>query len=848
MFPQKIAPVLYMRKHVLKTWLPYLFLILFAESLLFPAMVSGSSFTPGAWRMVGGEYTKYDGFASLVKGDDKTIFAGGDSGVAIWMGNKWKYISTTPVHLVEYSNGRLYVIGNFSEIEGCKSKYIACWNGMQWTSMEGGIHSSGPEGITTMAVGADGSLFVGGAIDSAGGMPAQNLVRWNGTAWDNSVGGKFDGVVTAVACGSEGTLYAATSDVKLYCKTGNVWEKMVLDIGGVSGWPRRIDVLKVIDGSLYVGGFFPQVDGKLCYSGLIRKDGERWHLFQNAGIDRVTDIEKSSSGDVYVISSDDYFYINTAQNDIRIDYQIWRIRDTVVDTVITAAIGVSTVHSPPPLYDCSIVVDDSTLFYNYGKEVFTSREGKILPLRSGLYEYNSDGSGKIDIMSSFGDRLYVSGKDIAYNGRWLGSCAMWDGMTWSSVGLITNRVSGLKATADGGVIISLYNDTLAGIKTAFDPFVEATAGRCAAKWLNGVWTSVGKNDFPEVVKGRSDSFYRTNVCRGYTATKIYMFKGDVWDTIGTVFLDTNRWGSGSYLRKNPNPQVYSLTITPAGELMALGRFDYIMHGQEKFSCNNIARWDGEKWISLQLPELLSDNVKNDNKLQTAVFAANGTMYVGSAEATPRSLTSARAQYLSWVDGVWTLLDSNNNDIIPIDQYSHGGTYDRTYELLADGTGLIYRNFSKEKWGNGLSFWDGSSWNSDFWNEHPELSNTRCLTLGPDNSVYCINYDNNGRYSVLQYSRTAFIVSIGSKKTISNSEIISFIINADRVNVHFARRLNGMRVNVQLCSLDGRIVNHRNFTNVDQYLSIPIKTCPPGVYLVKVVYGATRYISKIILTY
>jgi len=79
----------------------------------------------GEWRMVGGEPTLSKGFASLAQGGGDTLFAGGDSGVAVWTGKQWVTIASTPVYRTVYHAPFLYVIGDFVEIAGCKSRSVA---------------------------------------------------------------------------------------------------------------------------------------------------------------------------------------------------------------------------------------------------------------------------------------------------------------------------------------------------------------------------------------------------------------------------------------------------------------------------------------------------------------------------------------------------------------------------------------------------------------------------------------------------------------------------------------------------------------------------------------------------
>jgi hypothetical protein len=99
-----------------------------------------------------------------------------------------------------FYQGSLYAAGMFSLAGSVETRCIARWDGAGWHEVGGGIGVP-PGGrspsVTAMAVYDDGggpSLYVAGIIDLAGGVPVRNIAKWNGTTWSDVGGGLGSGV------------------------------------------------------------------------------------------------------------------------------------------------------------------------------------------------------------------------------------------------------------------------------------------------------------------------------------------------------------------------------------------------------------------------------------------------------------------------------------------------------------------------------------------------------------------------------------------------------------------------------------------------------------------------------
>jgi hypothetical protein len=82
----------------------------------------------------------------------------------------------------------LYVLGNFTTAGGTEARSIAKWDGTRWNTLGPGLSWTSPGGGGWALAGIRGQgpvsgLFEAGHYDSAGGVPATPIMRWDGGAW-----------------------------------------------------------------------------------------------------------------------------------------------------------------------------------------------------------------------------------------------------------------------------------------------------------------------------------------------------------------------------------------------------------------------------------------------------------------------------------------------------------------------------------------------------------------------------------------------------------------------------------------------------------------------------------------
>ncbi|MBX3402610.1 MAG: immunoglobulin domain-containing protein [Phycisphaeraceae bacterium] len=171
-----------------------------------------AQFCGGQWESLGSGFNapvlaleKYQG--ELVAGGWFTR-AGESSarGIASFDGVRWRPLGEglgTPfVRAIAKYQGELIATGGFDTAGGVPVNKIARWDGTRWAPLGSGLTSastydSGSRGGYALAV-YQGELIVAGFFDLAGGVPARNIARWDGRAWQAIEGARPWGWFTAL--------------------------------------------------------------------------------------------------------------------------------------------------------------------------------------------------------------------------------------------------------------------------------------------------------------------------------------------------------------------------------------------------------------------------------------------------------------------------------------------------------------------------------------------------------------------------------------------------------------------------------------------------------------------------
>lgn len=181
-----------------------------------------------AWSAIGSGMTNAPGQlaegSTLQQAPDGTLWVGGSfqaigtnagPNLAWWDGIAWSsdplavagFGSPTVLRVVADGANGLLVGGSFTSVGHTPANNIASWDGTRWTPLGSGVTSSlWPFPVMAIARTATGRIVVGGAFETAGGVPAANIAQWDGSAW--SAMGNLGGLVNDLVVLQNGDLIA----------------------------------------------------------------------------------------------------------------------------------------------------------------------------------------------------------------------------------------------------------------------------------------------------------------------------------------------------------------------------------------------------------------------------------------------------------------------------------------------------------------------------------------------------------------------------------------------------------------------------------------------------------------
>jgi hypothetical protein len=132
--------------------------------------------------------------------------------LARWSGSAWNAVGATgpgdrpvngPVYALATSGSVLYAGGAFGNLAGIpQADNVARWNGTAWSALGSNGNGDGAVYLYVFALAvSNDDVYVGGQFTSAAGIPAaDHVAHWNGEAWSalGSGGGALDDDVSAL--------------------------------------------------------------------------------------------------------------------------------------------------------------------------------------------------------------------------------------------------------------------------------------------------------------------------------------------------------------------------------------------------------------------------------------------------------------------------------------------------------------------------------------------------------------------------------------------------------------------------------------------------------------------------
>jgi hypothetical protein len=172
------------------------------------------------------------------------------------------------------ASGNLYIGGSFTFVGYVLANNIAKWDGSAWTTLGSGMDSSSE--VKALAVSGT-NLYAGGDFTTAGGTPAKYIAKWNGSAW--SALGTGIGDVRALAVSGTnlyaGGLFTTAGGVtanQIAKWDGSAWSALG---SGISGMNSAVYALAVSGTNLYAGGWFTMAGGTAA-NNIAKWNGSAW--------------------------------------------------------------------------------------------------------------------------------------------------------------------------------------------------------------------------------------------------------------------------------------------------------------------------------------------------------------------------------------------------------------------------------------------------------------------------------------------------------------------------------------------------------------------------------------------
>ncbi len=531
-------------------------------------------------------------------------------------------------------DGSLYLGGEFDEAGGVSTSNIARYDSAtgQWSALGNGIEGA----VYALAIGPDGALWVGGRFGSASGVPVRNLARWDGSAWSNPGDvGSQSSQVNALAFGGD-VLYVGgefniaggveTEGVAQYDTATDTWAELGrgLDGGGVTSFVFG-------GGQLFVGGWYSRVvqsDGSVLTARRFARwdpQTERWSALPGG----------SGYGDTLVAGPDGALWAAGYSGLERWDGQAW----TLVSNAPIIS-GISGILAP------QVLVGADRLYYSFVGQVASD----AAYLHNMFYSYDpfadvwgvlggEDTDGVTDDVTAFASTpdggVYAGGIFRFAGPHRADRVAYFDGETWFPLGQgVDEQVDALLSARDGSVYVG---------------------GR-----------------FGEAVQANGTVLPAAGIARWNPAAEQWTGLG------GGLGLEAEAFGRAYALAEGPDGSVYvggpfSGVRQPDGTFLTSPRF---------------ARWDGAQWVGVPPPGIGS--------VYALAFDAAGALYAASRNAVAR-LDPQTAQ--------WTTLRTWTRG-----SQTRGGPFFDTgcdLEIIGDpmAGGVLYAALD----GEGLWQWEGDVW-------------------------------------------------------------------------------------------------------------------------------------------
>ena len=481
--------------------------------------------------------------------------------------------------------GNLYIGGDFTNAGGMTANHIAKWNGSAWSTLGSGMNDAVNALVVVPRVGGGTDLCAGGDFTTAGGVANTNhIAKWNGSSW-SALGSGVGNAVNALAVDGAGHLYAGAGPV-VEQWDGSAWSTLgVTSISGILFYVKALAVVPRVGGGtdLYAGGDFTAA-GEVPTNHIAKWDGTAWSALGSGMDDAVHALAVDGTGHLYAGSS----------SIMQWDGSAWLALGSGMNNAINA-----------------LAVDGAGHLYAGG--VFTSAGGVTAKY---IAQWNGSvwsvlGSGMDDAVLALAvdgaGHLYAGGAFTTAGGVTVNHIAQWDGSAWLALG------SGM----DGAVNALAVVPRVGGGTDLYAGGDFTTAGGVTvnyiAQWNGSAWSplgsGVGSTVYALAVDGSGHLYAGGGftTAGGVTVSHIALWDGSAWSALGTGMVNI----------------VHALAVDGVGHLYAGGaKFFTLINGAFVPTGDStfIAQWDGSAWSDISFGV--------DSTVSALAVDGAGTLYAG----------------------------------------------------------------------------------------------------------------------------------------------------------------------------------------------------------------------------